>query len=64
MDAEAIDVPLIEAVQPRASAITRGDPGKDSDVRVLAANVDTVFVVHPIAEPPNLRRVERELSLA
>jgi ribosome biogenesis GTPase len=64
MAAEAIDVPLIEAVLPRASAITRGDPGESSDVQVLAANVDTVFVVHPIAEPPNLRRIERELSLA
>ena len=64
MDAAAIDVPLIEAVLPRTSAITRGDPGEDSDVQVLAANVDTVFVVHPIAEPPNLRRIERELSLA
>jgi ribosome biogenesis GTPase len=64
MDAEAIDIPLIEAVLPRTSAITRGDPGKDSDVQVLAANVDTVFVVHPIALPPNLRRLERELSLA
>ena len=63
-DAEAVDVPLIEAVLPRASAITRGDPGEGSDVQVLAANVDTVFVVHPIAEPANLRRVERELSLA
>jgi len=64
MDAEAIDVPLIEAVMPRTSAITRGDPGEGSDVQVLAANVDTVFVVHPIAEPPNLRRIERELALA
>ena len=64
MDAEAIDVPLIEAVLPRASAITRGDPGEDSDVQVLAANVDTVFVVHPIAEPPNVGRIERELALA
>ena len=59
-----LDVPLIEAVLERASAITRGDPGKVSDVQVLAANIDTVFVVHPIAEPPNLRRIERELSLA
>jgi ribosome biogenesis GTPase len=33
-------------------------------VQVLAANVDTVFVVHPIAEDPNLRRIERELALA
>ena len=31
---------------------------------MLAANVDTVFVVHPIAEPPNVRRIERELALA
>jgi ribosome biogenesis GTPase len=64
MDPEAIDVPLIEAVLPHTSAIARGDPGKDSKVQVLAANVDTVFVVHPIAEPPNLRRIERELALA
>ena len=63
-DAEAIDVPLIEAVLPRTTAITRGDPGEGSDVQALAANVDTVFVVHPIAEPPNLRRIERELALA
>ena len=59
-----LDVPLIEAVLERASAITRGDPGKGSEAQVLAANVDTVFVVHPIARPPNLRRIERELSLA
>jgi len=54
---------FIEAVLERASAITRGDPGNTSDVQVLAANIDTVFVVHPIAEPPNLRRLERELSV-
>ena len=59
-----LDAPLIEAVLERASAITRGDPGRASDVQVLAANIDTVFIVHPIADPPNLRRIERELSLA
>jgi len=59
-----VDVPLIEAVLDRSSAIARGGAGKTSDSQVLAANVDTVFVVHPIAEPPNLRRIERELSLA
>ena len=61
---DGLDVALIDAVLERTSAITRGDPGKASDVQVLAANMDTVFVVHPIAEPPNLRRIERELSLA
>jgi ribosome biogenesis GTPase len=59
-----LDVPRIEAVLERASAITRGDPGSTSDSQVLAANIDHVFVVHPIAERPNLRRIERELSLA
>lgn len=59
-----LDVPLIEAVLDRSGAISRGDPGKGSDVQVLAANVDTVFVVQPIADSPNLRRIERELSLA
>ncbi len=61
---EGLDAPLIEVVLGRASAITRGDPGRTSDVQVLAANIDTVFVVHPIAGPPNLRRIERELSVA
>lgn len=61
---DGLDAPLFEAVLERASAITRGDPGKTSDVQVLAANIDTVFVVHPIADPPNLRRIERELSVA
>lgn len=60
---QGIDVPLIEAVLTRTSAITRGDPGEPSVVQVLAANVDTVFLVHPIDAEPNLRRIERELSL-
>lgn len=59
-----LDVPLIDAVLERRSAIARGDPGETSDTQALAANIDTVFVVHPIAEEPNLRRIERELSLA
>lgn len=59
-----LELPLMEGVLDRVSAITRGDPGGTSGVQVLAANIDTVFVVHPIAEDPNLRRIERELSVA
>lgn len=55
---------LIDALLPRASAFTRGDPGDSSAGQVLAANVDVVFVVHPIEGDPNLRRIERELALA
>ncbi len=59
-----LDVPLVEAVLERSGAIARGDPGENSGPQVLAANVDVVFVVHSIAAAPNLRRIERELSLA
>ncbi len=52
----------IEAVLDRTSTITRLDP--EGNVQVLAANIDTVFVVHPISGSPNLRRIERELSVA
>lgn len=61
---EGLDVSRVDAVLARTSAILRGDPARISEVQVLAANVDLVFVVHPIADAPNLRRIERELSLA
>ena len=64
LTSDDFDTPFVEAVLERASVITRGDPGNTSDIQVLAANIDTVFVVHPIDEPPNLRRIERELSVA
>ena len=63
-DEDGLEMLRIEAVLERAGAITRGDPGEGSDVQVLAANIDAVFVLHPIAAAPNLRRIERELSLA
>ena len=58
------DVLLIEEVLERKGAVSRCDTGGTSDTQVLAANIDAVFVVHPIAGPANLRRIERELSLA
>lgn len=59
-----LELPQIEAILPRTSAFTRADPGKDAATQVLAANIDTVFIVHPIVEEPNVRRLERELALA
>ena len=55
---------LIEHVLPRTSAFVRGNGDGPSAGQVLAANVDVVFVVHPLAMAPNLRRLERELALA
>ncbi len=58
------EIPFVEAVLPRTSAFMRGDPGKVTASQVLATNIDTAFIVHPIADGPNLRRIERELALA
>jgi ribosome biogenesis GTPase len=55
----------VERILPRHSAFVRGDPmeGQGVDAQVLAANIDTVFVVHSLNNGPNLRRLERELVL-
>ena len=55
--------PLVEEVLPRGTAIVRRDPGKAARLQVLAANVDTVLVTHPLGDRPNLSRLERELAL-
>lgn len=55
--------PLVEVVLERITAIMRRDPGRSARVQVLAANVDTVLVTHPLADEPNLSRIERELAL-
>lgn len=57
------DEPLVTEVLPRRTAIVRRDPGRVTRVQVLAANVDIVFITHPLAEAPNLARIERELAL-
>ena len=55
----------VTAILPRSSAFVRGDPmdGAARDAQVIAANIDTVFVVHSLNNGPNLRRLERELVL-
>jgi len=56
------DGAIIE-VLPRSSAFVRGDPERAERVQVVAANLDTVFVVHSLTRPLNPRRLERELLL-
>jgi ribosome biogenesis GTPase len=55
----------VVAVLPRHSSFVRGDPmdGVARDAQILAANIDTVFIVHSLTNGPNLRRLERELIL-
>jgi ribosome biogenesis GTPase len=55
----------VTAILPRSSEFVRGDPmdGSARGAQVIAANIDTVFVVQSLTNGPNLRRLERELVL-
>lgn len=63
LDAEA---ERIASVEVRTSALTRRNSfeGARAMRQVVAANIDTVFVVHAVTAEPNPRRLERELVLA
>lgn len=54
----------IEAVLPRTSAFTRKAAGSETKRQVVAANIDTAFLVTGLDHDFNPRRVERYLLLA
>lgn len=54
----------IAAVLPRRSAFLRHAPGRRREAQVLAANVDTVFLVAALTRDLNPRRMERYLGAA
>lgn len=56
-------VPVVAGVLPRRSAIARIDALGRAE-QVLAANIDTVFVVHGLDRPIKPARLERSLVLA
>lgn len=53
----------IHAALPRKTVLSRRAPGRAAVEQIVAANVDTAFVVHPLDQAPNLRRLERYLSI-
>ncbi|HEY8378277.1 MAG TPA: ribosome small subunit-dependent GTPase A [Nannocystis sp.] len=53
----------IHAVLPRTTVLTRRAAGRVATPQIVAANVDTVFIVHPLDQPPNPRRLERYLAI-
>jgi ribosome biogenesis GTPase / thiamine phosphate phosphatase len=55
---------VIEAVLPRRSSFTRKEAWKRTVVQVVAANVDTVFLVTAFGQDLNPRRLERYLTAA
>ena len=54
----------IHAVLPRKNSFSRKVSGEVTDEQVVAANIDTVFIVTGLDENYNLRRIERYLSVA
>ncbi|MDC0674618.1 ribosome small subunit-dependent GTPase A [Nannocystis radixulma] len=53
----------IHAVLPRKTVLTRRAAGRAAAPQIVAADVDAVFIVHPLDQPPNLRRLERYLAI-
>ena len=53
----------IHHVLPRLTKISRKVSGREAEEQVIAANVDTVFIVSALTHEFNLRRIERYLAL-
>ena len=60
------DAERVEHIVARTSAFTRraSFEGNRAVAHTIAANIDTVVLVHALTSPPNQRRLERELVLA
>ena len=54
----------VAAVLPRRTTVVRGAGRKDARAQPLAANVDVVLVLAALSSPPNLRRLDRLLTVA
>jgi ribosome biogenesis GTPase / thiamine phosphate phosphatase len=56
------DTAVIESVRPRRSKLSRPDPGKSAQERVVVANVDVIVVVVSVVSPPlHPRLIDRYL---
>jgi ribosome biogenesis GTPase len=53
----------ITAILPRRSLLARKQAGRVLDQQILAANLDTVFIVAALNQEFNLRRIERYLAM-
>jgi ribosome biogenesis GTPase / thiamine phosphate phosphatase len=55
---------IIEHVLPRKTFISRKEAGETSRVQPIAANIDTLFILFPMTDNFNPRRIERYIVLA
>jgi ribosome biogenesis GTPase len=64
LDDVSESTPRIEQVLPRRSLLARRAVGGSSAEQRLAANIDVVAIIEPLDHAPNLRRIERGVTLA
>jgi ribosome biogenesis GTPase len=57
------DPAVIHAVLPRKNKFARKVAGRETEEQIVAANLDTVFLVSSLNQDFNVRRLERYLSL-
>ena len=63
MEATGASRAIIHQVLPRHTKISRKVAGREVEEQVIAANVDTVFIVSALTQEFNVRRIERYLAL-
>jgi ribosome biogenesis GTPase len=62
-DFETGDFAMIHSVLKRKTELKRKTVGRESSYQLIAANIDTAFVVHTLDKGYNLRKLERYLSI-
>jgi len=54
---------IIVNILPRKTCLSRGSPGDGSGEQLIAANLDTIFIVTSVGKDFNLRRLERYITV-
>ncbi|NPE30540.1 ribosome small subunit-dependent GTPase A [Methanococcoides sp. SA1] len=63
LDQSDINSYTIVDILPRTSCLSRGSAGESSEEQLIAANIDTIFIVTAVGHDLNLRRLERYLTI-
>lgn len=62
-DFETGDFAMIHSVLNRKTELKRKTAGRENSYQLIAANIDTAFVIHTLDKGYNLRKLERYLSI-
>ncbi|WP_135611682.1 ribosome small subunit-dependent GTPase A [Methanococcoides sp. AM1] len=63
LDQSDINSYTIVDILPRTSCLSRGSTGESSEEQLIAANIDTIFIVTAVGHDLNVRRLERYLTI-